>query len=85
MRHSFLLSTDIGKNIAFDGFATQSSTYEELYPPELAIDGNLHNKLHKHSCTLTLKDYEPWWKVTFKYDILVNEVIILNRAGACKL
>ena len=84
MRHIILLSTDIGKNIAFDGFATQSSTLEDN-TPELAIDGNLHNSLDEHSCTHTLKDYEPWWKVTFKYDILVSEVIIVNSVGACKL
>ena len=79
-----LLSTDTGENIAYDGVASQSSTYGDN-TPELAIDGNIHNTLSNCSCSHTVDDYEAWWKVTFKYDILVSEVVIVNRLDTCKL
>jgi len=79
-----LLSTAMGTNHASVGVATQSSTYENN-TAELAIDGNINNDLSKHSCTHTNDDYEPWWKVTFKYEIRVSEVIIVNRLDYRKL
>ena len=79
-----LLSTAMGTNHAFVGVATQSSTFEEN-TPELAIDGNINNYMSNHSCSYTLDDYEPWWKVTFKYDIRVSEVVIVNRLDNRKL
>ena len=74
----------MGTNHASVGVATQSSTYEDN-TPELAIDGNINNDLSKHSCAHTKGDYEPWWKVMFKYNIRVREVIIVNRLDYRKL
>ena len=67
----------MGTNHASIGVATQSSTYVN-YGPELAIDGKPNNFMSDHSCAHTNDDYEPWWKVIFKYDIRVREVIIVN-------
>ena len=35
------------------------------------------------SCTKTRREKYPWWKVTFKYYVLVKEVIIVNRGDCC--
>jgi len=67
----------MGTNHASVGVATQSSTYKDN-TAELAIDGNINNDLSRHSCAHTNHDYEPWWNVTFKYDVRVSEVIIVN-------
>ena len=64
------------------GVATQSSTYKDCIPAR-AIDGNTDNEYGQKSCTQTLKDSDPWWKVTFKYDILVKKVVIVNRGDCC--
>ena len=66
----------MGTNHASVGVTTQSSTYENN-TAELAIDGNINNYCSQH-CSHTLRDYEPWWKVTFKYEIRVSEVVIVN-------
>ena len=71
-------------NHAFVGVATQSSTYEDN-TPDLAIDGNINNYMSSQSCSNTNDDYEPWWKVTFKYEIRVTEVIIINHLDNRKL
>ena len=79
-----LLSTAMGTNHAFVGVATQSSIYENN-TAELAIDGNINNDMSQHSCSITSEVYEPWWEVTFKYEIRVSEVIIVSRLDNRKL
>ena len=74
----------MGKNHAFVGVATQSSTDEDN-TPELAVDGNINNNKSIQSCSITNVDYEPWWEVTFKYEIRVSEVIIVNHLANRKL
>ena len=74
----------MGTNHASVGVATQSSTYDGN-TAELAIDGNINNDMSQHSCSITSEDYEPWWEVTFKYDIRVSEVVIVNRLDNRKL
>ena len=71
------------RNIALNGTAIQVSTRAGT-KPEFAIDGNVDGDMRHKSCirTDTYQDY-PWWKVTFKYEILVMEVIIVNRALCC--
>ena len=63
------------------GKATQSSIYNPLNVPDLVIDGNLNSKCEYRSCSRTKFETNPWWKVTFKYTILVREVIIIRNAG----
>ena len=80
-RHAFYV--EFWRNIALNGNATQVSTRAGT-KPEFAIDGNIDGDMSHKSCirTDTYQDY-PWWKVTFKYHILVREVIIVNRALCC--
>ena len=70
------------KNLALKGIASQSSIYG-TNSAQRAIDGNAGGNLHMNSCTYTGFDNNPWWMVTFKKKILVDEVIIANRADCC--
>ena len=81
--HVILFSTALGKNIARYGVATQSSTHGEGFAKR-GIDGNVDGEYSQHSCSQThTADDNPWWKVTFKHDILVTEVVLSNRADCC--
>ena len=74
---------ELWRNIALNGTATQSST-DSGTKPRFAIDGNVDGDMAHKSCirTYSHEDY-PWWKVSFNYDILAREVVIVNRAGCC--
>ena len=70
-----LLLTVMGTNFAVDGFATASS----LLPrgdPKHAIDGHRDDVFVRGSCSLTTKQYEPWWRLYFLKQVLVIEVVI---------
>ena len=79
--HIVLLLVALGKNFARYGFATQSSSSNS--DAQRAIDGKIDGFFPHHSCTLTYKDYTPWWTVYFKQIILVRNVIIHNRNDCC--
>ena len=81
-----MCSTAKGINFALKGFATQSSTYNQhnrKYNADFAIDGSTDAALTQGSCTLTVREDFPWWKVMFEYDILVSEIVIVNRGDCC--
>ena len=81
--HVILFSTALGKNIARQGVATQSSTHGEGYAKR-GIDGNVDGDYSHNSCSHTdTPSNNPWWKVTFKHDVLVTEVVLSNRADCC--
>ena len=73
---------DQRKNLAAKGTATQSSTKGHNIAVR-AIDGNGDGNFAHGSCTETIRQNNPWWKVTFNYDILVKIVTIENRADCC--
>ena len=74
--------TVVGKNLARQGVATQSSTSANGQA-RYAIDGNLDGNFDHHSCTHTSPSTNPWWQVTFNNELLLREVIITNRADCC--
>jgi len=80
------LFKELGKNLAPGGTTTQSSTYKDKTVEcmaEWAINGNTDDLYDDHTCSHTNEENEPWWKVTFNYDILVREVLIINRGDCC--
>ena len=74
--------TVVGTNLARLGVATQSSTLANG-PARYAIDGNVDGVYSHHSCTYTTPSTNPWWKLTFSDEVLLDEVIITNRADCC--
>ena len=77
-----LLSAASRTNLALEGIASQSSQYGSGYARK-AIDGKTDGNFSHGSCTHTSHNNDPWWMITFKNMILVNEVIIANRADCC--
>ena len=71
-----------GINIASQGTATQSTT-KSNYSARYAIDGKADGDFNHNSCTKTHLSIEPWWKVTFEDYVLVEEVVVTNRADCC--
>ena len=77
-----MLMTVVGANIARQGVATQSSTSSNGHA-RYAIDGTVDGVFNHHSCTHTSPSTNPWWQVTFNDEVLLDEVIITNRADCC--
>ena len=68
--------------MALDAIAMQSSTLGKG-DAHLANDGNPDDNYRHGSCIHTNTQDDPWWIVTFKWLVLVKEVIIVNRAACC--
>ncbi|XP_042322590.1 pentraxin fusion protein-like isoform X2 [Sceloporus undulatus] len=71
-------------NIAVGKISSQSSTYEEKGISIKAIDGSLANSYVNGDCTLTKKDFEPWWMVDLISAFQVSAVVITNRGDCCE-
>nr|XP_034982944.1 pentraxin fusion protein-like [Zootoca vivipara] len=71
-------------NIAVGKMSSQSSTYEEKGKSKKAIDGSLANSYANGDCTLTKKDFEPWWMVDLNSAFQVSAVVITNRGDCCE-
>ena len=80
--HKVILLTATGTNFALKGFATASSSLSRG-DPKNAIDGNPAASFSQGSCTLTDREYEPWWRLYFGQVISGSEVVITNRADCC--
>ncbi|XP_052330067.1 uncharacterized protein LOC118377339 isoform X11 [Oncorhynchus keta] len=67
-------------NVALNGVATQSSLYENRNAYD-AIDGKRNT--HYESCTHTLKDRNPWWRVDLLNVYRITDVTLTNRGDCC--
>ncbi|KAF7248898.1 Pentraxin fusion protein, partial [Varanus komodoensis] len=71
-------------NRAVGKISSQSSTYEEKGAARKAIDGSLASSYVKGDCTLTKKEFEPWWMVDLVSAFQVSAVVITNRGDCCE-
>ncbi|XP_062991051.1 pentraxin fusion protein-like [Elgaria multicarinata webbii] len=71
-------------NRAVGKISSQSSMYEEKGASRKAIDGSLASSYAKGDCTLTKKDFEPWWMVDLISAFQVSAVVITNRGDCCE-
>ncbi|XP_056608909.1 uncharacterized protein LOC130426255 [Triplophysa dalaica] len=73
----------IAGNVALDGVATQSSTYED-WSADRGIDGNRGLVEQNTSCTETAPgNNDPWWRLDLHDVYCVNRVVITNRFDCC--
>ncbi|XP_047454989.1 uncharacterized protein LOC125016511 [Mugil cephalus] len=70
------------KNIARGGQVAQSSNYDSAWA-QRAIDGNRASIWGQGSCTHTLKDVNPWWRLDLLKTYKINMVMITNRRDCC--
>ncbi|XP_038872469.1 uncharacterized protein LOC120065494 isoform X2 [Salvelinus namaycush] len=79
-RQTEKLNNKIKGNLALNGVATQSSLYGNREASD-AIDGKRNT--HYGSCTHTLKDRNPWWRVDLLNVYRITEVTLTNRGDCC--
>lgn len=70
-------------NVALNGEAFQSSTYNKLGFPQNAIDGSTAVDFMRRSCTHTEGEFNPWWTVNLKAEFNVTSVSVTNRNDCC--
>ncbi|XP_071325144.1 uncharacterized protein [Trachinotus anak] len=75
------------QNVALRGKATQSHRFEGLRDVFTAaynaIDGNRQSTFSAGSCSQTITQTNPWWRVDLLESYIVTSVIITNRGDCC--
>lgn len=64
--------------------SSQSSTFETKGESRKAVDGSLANSYADGDCSLTKKEFEPWWMVDLISAFQVSAVVITNRGDCCE-
>ncbi|XP_078664090.1 E-selectin-like [Branchiostoma floridae x Branchiostoma belcheri] len=84
--HKFLCQVTQGRtaNVALGRPTEQSS----LHPtaggePHLAVDGNTNGHYFSLSCTHTVGELNPWWRVDLGHSLCVERVVLYNRMDCC--
>ena len=75
------------ENLAYLKDTIQSSTFNAVSPTGAssnAVDGNGNTNFFGRSCTHTLYEKQPWWRVDSRNVELVNEVYVVNRGDCCR-
>ncbi|OCT77237.1 hypothetical protein XELAEV_18032436mg [Xenopus laevis] len=70
-------------NLARSGEVRQSSTYDQQYGAEAAIDGFTDTDILVHPCSHTDYDNPAWWQLDLKRRYKVETVVIVNREDCC--
>lgn len=68
-------------NLALKKTAVQSSNGDSIGLAIKAVDGNRDENYQKSSCTLTLPQSDPWWRVDLARVYTIGAVAITNIAG----
>ncbi|XP_042345201.1 fucolectin-4-like [Plectropomus leopardus] len=72
------------QNVALRGKATQSSRLVHAFgAADSAIDGNRDSNFSGGSCTRTIEQTNPWWRVDLLESYIVTSIIITNRGDCC--
>ncbi|XP_062278424.1 uncharacterized protein LOC133983374 [Scomber scombrus] len=71
-----------GTNIARGGKVTQSTLYGKAVP-ERAIDGNRASNWGQASCSATMNNPKPWWRLDLLRSYKINTITITNRRDCC--
>ncbi|XP_054483033.1 uncharacterized protein LOC129115821 [Anoplopoma fimbria] len=69
---------DENQNVALRGKATQSNRHADGFAQN-AIDGNRESNYGAGSCTHTVEQTNPWWRVDLLESYIVTSIIITNR------
>ncbi|XP_068592334.1 pentraxin fusion protein-like [Cebidichthys violaceus] len=73
------------QNVALRGKATQSDRpVEPLGAAYNAIDGNRDSNFFAGSCSHTVEQTNPWWRVDLLESYILTSVIVTNRGDCCE-
>nr|XP_006821246.1 PREDICTED: uncharacterized protein LOC102807370 [Saccoglossus kowalevskii] len=70
-------------NVAFGKCAEQSSSQWHSKAKD-AVDGDTDAEFCHRSCSLTSREYEPWWKTDLVKPRTVNYITLTNRGDCCQ-
>ncbi|XP_042368625.1 fucolectin-5-like [Plectropomus leopardus] len=70
-------------NVALSGVAAQSSLWNPLYLPSLVIDVFFFFFYGYKSCTSTLIEDDPWWRVDMLEPYDISTIVIIRRTDCC--
>lgn len=84
----WIFVSETGKNWALGANKTQQcdNTFAKYAPASKAVDGNTDGIFAHHSCSKTKYSKilrGTWWRVVTKELILIDGVVITNRADCC--
>ncbi|XP_055359191.1 fucolectin-4 [Betta splendens] len=72
------------ENVALRGKATQSHRIQHPFGAAYnAIDGNRNPNANAGSCTHTIQQNNPWWRVDLLDTYVITSVVITNRGDCC--
>ncbi|KAM6936358.1 uncharacterized protein PEZ65_006497 isoform 1-T2 [Lycodopsis pacificus] len=73
------------QNVALRGKATQSHRNPDLYGfAHNAIDGNRESNYEAGSCSVTVEQSYPWWRVDLLESYIVTSITVTNRGDCCE-
>ncbi|XP_041958045.1 uncharacterized protein LOC121716004 isoform X1 [Alosa sapidissima] len=72
-------------NVALGGIATQSGKTWDWGHANNAIDGNRDSNWYHYSCSHTVLEPNPWWRVDLLKKYRVHSVVITNRGDCCPM
>uniref|UniRef100_A0A8C6TU20 Si:ch211-215k15.4 n=1 Tax=Neogobius melanostomus TaxID=47308 RepID=A0A8C6TU20_9GOBI len=74
----------LSANVALRGKATQSDRFDNTLSNAInAIDGNRESDYSAGSCTRTIEQSNPWWRVDLLGNYIVTSITITNRGDCC--
>ncbi|KAM7382933.1 hypothetical protein PAMP_002628 [Pampus punctatissimus] len=75
-------SANVYQNVALRGKATQGS-WDAFGAASNAIDGNRESNFPAGSCTHSVIQNNPWWRVDLLDSYVITSIIITNRGDCC--
>ncbi|XP_039868483.1 fucolectin-like [Simochromis diagramma] len=81
MDYIWIFTGHLLHNLALKKTAVQSSNGDNIGLAFKAVDGNRDENYQKWSCTLTLQQSDPWWRVDLGRVYTIGAVAITNIAG----
>ena len=87
--YNLLKYVNTAYSVARSGKVAQSSVFEEANhglsgTPDKAIDGNRASAWSQNSCSHTLQETKPWWRLDLQTEYTVSAVTITFRNDCCK-
>ncbi|XP_070535677.1 uncharacterized protein [Ptychodera flava] len=71
------------EDVIHAGSVVEQSSTKKSNVAARAVDGNKNSVLSEGSCSMTNKEFEPWFKVDLGVSRDIHQVTITNRADCC--
>ena len=82
-----IVCISLTENVALHGKATQSYRHSGMSAPfgaaYNAIDGNRESDYDAGSCSATITQTNPWWRVDLLESYIISSINITNRRDCC--